>query len=58
MVPTMSAEPDIEQIVETGALTAVYQPIVELDCRPIVAYEALARGPHGATTPAMSRKTG
>jgi EAL domain-containing protein (putative c-di-GMP-specific phosphodiesterase class I) len=41
------AELSIAQVVDTGAVTAVYQPIVELASGRVVAYEALARGPRG-----------
>ncbi|WP_369140237.1 EAL domain-containing protein [Modestobacter versicolor] len=34
-------------VVEAGAVTSVFQPIVELDSGRVVAYEALARGPEG-----------
>jgi EAL domain-containing protein (putative c-di-GMP-specific phosphodiesterase class I) len=38
----------IDQIVETGAISTVFQPIVDLRSERIVAYEALSRGPAGA----------
>ncbi|MEP7045406.1 MAG: EAL domain-containing protein [Ilumatobacteraceae bacterium] len=46
-MPKTTTDLSIEEIVRTRAVTAVYQPIVELDTRRIVAYEALARGPRG-----------
>src|SRR6187200_2839806 len=36
-------------VLREGSLRAVYQPIVDLDTREVVAYEALARGPEGST---------
>lgn len=35
----------IEEILRAGAIRSVYQPIVELDTRTVVAFEALSRGP-------------
>jgi len=37
----------IHAVVRTAAVRSVFQPIVELDTRAVVAYEALARGPAG-----------
>jgi diguanylate cyclase (GGDEF)-like protein/PAS domain S-box-containing protein len=39
---------ELQRILEAGAVTAVYQPIVALDTGAVVAYEALARGPEGS----------
>ena len=39
--------PGIREILRTGAVTSVFQPIVDLDSGAVVAYEALARGPEG-----------
>lgn len=39
--------PSIEQIVAERLVTAQFQPIVHLDTREVVAYEALTRGPAG-----------
>jgi EAL domain-containing protein (putative c-di-GMP-specific phosphodiesterase class I) len=44
-----TVELSIEQIVEQRSVTAVYQPIVDLDSGRVVAYEALARGPFGSS---------
>jgi PAS domain S-box-containing protein len=41
-------ESDVREVVRNGAVTSVFQPIVELDSGRVVAYEALARGPEGA----------
>lgn len=38
---------DVDQIVAERLVTAHFQPIVHLDTREVVAYEALARGPVG-----------
>lgn len=38
----------VVEIIETGAVTPVYQPLVELDTGLVVGYEALARGPQGS----------
>jgi len=40
-------EPTIEEVVQRRLVTAVFQPIVHLDSREIVGYEAFARGPAG-----------
>jgi EAL domain-containing protein (putative c-di-GMP-specific phosphodiesterase class I) len=37
-----------DQILSTRAVEPVYQPIVDLETREVLAYEALARGPHGS----------
>ena len=37
----------VRDVLRNGALTSVFQPIVELDTGRVVAYEALARGPEG-----------
>jgi diguanylate cyclase (GGDEF)-like protein/PAS domain S-box-containing protein len=37
----------IDEVLRTGAVHSVYQPIVELETGRVVAYEALARGPQG-----------
>jgi diguanylate cyclase (GGDEF)-like protein/PAS domain S-box-containing protein len=37
----------IDQVLRTGGVHSVYQPIVELGTGRVVAYEALARGPQG-----------
>jgi diguanylate cyclase (GGDEF)-like protein/PAS domain S-box-containing protein len=39
---------ELDRILATGGLRAVYQPIVELASGDVVAYEALARGPEGS----------
>ena len=39
---------DLGSMLASGGLRAVYQPIVDLDSRATVAYEALARGPVGS----------
>jgi len=36
-------------VLEQGLVRAVYQPIVDLDTREVVAFEALARGPEGSS---------
>jgi EAL domain-containing protein (putative c-di-GMP-specific phosphodiesterase class I)/DICT domain-containing protein len=38
----------IADVLRDGAITSVFQPIVDLDSGCVVAYEALARGPQGA----------
>ena len=37
----------LTQVLAAGAIRSVFQPIVDLDTRHVVAYEALARGPQG-----------
>jgi diguanylate cyclase (GGDEF)-like protein/PAS domain S-box-containing protein len=46
---TSTAAPasSIDDVLRTGGVHSVYQPIVELDTGRVVAYEALARGPQG-----------
>jgi EAL domain-containing protein (putative c-di-GMP-specific phosphodiesterase class I) len=39
----------IDEIIEGGLVRSLYQPIVDLDSRRVVAYEALARGPIGSS---------
>ncbi len=43
-----SVRSPVDQLISTGRLRAVYQPIVELEQRSPVAFEALARGPAGS----------
>jgi len=45
----------IEDVLGAGLVRSVYQPIVDLDSRQIVAYEALARGPVGSSLEAPDR---
>jgi EAL domain-containing protein (putative c-di-GMP-specific phosphodiesterase class I) len=40
-------EIEIEDVVQQRLITAVFQPIVHLDSREVVGYEAFARGPAG-----------
>lgn len=44
-MPTTTAHVSINEILERRLVTSVYQPIVDLMTREVVAYEALARGP-------------
>jgi diguanylate cyclase (GGDEF)-like protein/PAS domain S-box-containing protein len=39
--------PTLDQVLRSGDVHSVYQPIVELQTGQVVAYEALARGPQG-----------
>jgi PAS domain S-box-containing protein len=39
--------PAVRTVIRDGAVTSLFQPIVELDTGRVVAYEALARGPEG-----------
>jgi EAL domain-containing protein (putative c-di-GMP-specific phosphodiesterase class I) len=39
---------ELDRLLRAGAITSVFQPIVELDTGRTVAYEALARGPGGS----------
>ncbi len=43
---TLAAE--LREILDGGLIRSLYQPIVDLDTREVVAYEALARGPVGS----------
>jgi EAL domain-containing protein (putative c-di-GMP-specific phosphodiesterase class I) len=54
-VPTPSVDITIDDIVHQRLVSAVYQPIVDLDTGDIVAYEALARGPRGTSLEAPDR---
>ena len=38
----------ISRLITSGSVRALYQPIVDLDTRETVAFEALARGPEGS----------
>jgi len=40
---------ELARVLGEGGLTAVFQPIVELESEEIVGYEALARGPEGSS---------
>lgn len=42
------SEASLERVLRTGAVEAVFQPIVELDSGGTVAYQAFARGPEGS----------
>jgi diguanylate cyclase (GGDEF)-like protein/PAS domain S-box-containing protein len=44
---TAAAISSIDEVLRTGGVHSVYQPIVDLDTGRVVAYEALARGPQG-----------
>jgi diguanylate cyclase (GGDEF)-like protein/PAS domain S-box-containing protein len=37
----------LDEVLAAGAVSSVFQPILDLDTGLLVAYEALARGPHG-----------
>lgn len=41
-------EQELDAILRDSAIKSVYQPIVSLDTREVVGYEALARGPEGS----------
>jgi diguanylate cyclase (GGDEF)-like protein/PAS domain S-box-containing protein len=43
-----AAAAELDRILATAAVTAVYQPIVDLASGALLAYEALARGPEGS----------
>lgn len=43
----MTSAPSLATVLETGAIRCVYQPVVDMDDRAVVAYEALMRGPVG-----------
>jgi EAL domain-containing protein (putative c-di-GMP-specific phosphodiesterase class I) len=53
----------LDHVLEQGGVRSVFQPIVHLDSRVVVAYEALARGPAGSLAApdelfAEARRTG
>jgi len=39
---------DVHRVIDTRAVSTVFQPLVRLDTREIVGYEALSRGPAGS----------
>jgi diguanylate cyclase (GGDEF)-like protein/PAS domain S-box-containing protein len=43
------AQDELARIIASQAVTALFQPIVEIESAAVVAYEALARGPEGST---------
>jgi EAL domain-containing protein (putative c-di-GMP-specific phosphodiesterase class I) len=45
--PIGRAAPSMEQIISRGLITVDFQPILHLDSRQVVGYEALTRGPAG-----------
>jgi len=51
----IAADATLREIIDTEAVTSVYQPIVDLDSGHVVAYEALARGPVGTRYEAPDR---
>jgi diguanylate cyclase (GGDEF)-like protein/PAS domain S-box-containing protein len=42
------AENELARIIDTQAVTAVFQPIVEIESAAVIGYEGLARGPEGS----------
>jgi EAL domain-containing protein (putative c-di-GMP-specific phosphodiesterase class I) len=48
LMPQATLADELRQILEEGLVRSVYQPIVDIDTKEIVAYEALARGPQGS----------
>ncbi|CAN5513001.1 hypothetical protein BH24ACT26_BH24ACT26_14810 [soil metagenome] len=48
MVDPRSIMSEVNGIIDSGEIRAVYQPIVDLDRGGVVAYESLARGPEGS----------
>ena len=40
---------DVSALARAGAITSLYQPLVQLETRQILGYEALARGPKGTS---------
>ena len=48
LIPQATLADELRQILEEGLVRSVYQPIVDIDTKEIVAYEALARGPQGS----------
>ncbi|GAA4749502.1 hypothetical protein GCM10023328_35160 [Modestobacter marinus] len=47
MTATAAPVSTIDDVLASGSVHSLYQPIVELDSGRVVAYEALARGPQG-----------
>jgi EAL domain-containing protein (putative c-di-GMP-specific phosphodiesterase class I) len=48
LLPQGTLATELRQILDEGLVRSVYQPIVDIDTKEIVAYEALARGPQGS----------
>jgi EAL domain-containing protein (putative c-di-GMP-specific phosphodiesterase class I) len=46
-MPVPETLPDVHAVIDARAVTTVYQPLVELDSRRVIGYEALSRGPAG-----------
>jgi EAL domain-containing protein (putative c-di-GMP-specific phosphodiesterase class I) len=48
LLPQVTLAAELRQILDEGLLRSVYQPIIDIETKEIVAYEALARGPQGS----------
>ena len=46
--PSPTAAEDFRRVLDERAVQPVYQPLIDLESRHVLGYEALARGPMGS----------